>query len=157
MPTSLHAPTAGPLWFLDNLAYVHIAGQQSGGAFSLSELSGARGNMPPLHVHHRDDETFYVIDGEVTVFVGDREISVDAGHATLAPREVPHTYRVESDTARWLVINSPAGFEQFLLAESQPAAAAELPPEGRPADPQALARAAAEYGIEILGPPGTLP
>jgi hypothetical protein len=57
----------------------------------------------------------------VTVFVGHREISVDSGHPALAPRAVPHTYRVESDIARWLVINSPAGFEQFLVATSEAA------------------------------------
>ena len=157
MSTTTTAPSAPALWFLDNLAYVHIDGQQSSGAFGLSELAGARGNMPPLHVHHRDDETFYVLAGDVTVLFGDREVTVGAGQAVLAPRQVPHTYRVESDLARWLVINSPAGFEQFLLAMSEPAPAAELPPSGRPADPQALALAAAEYGIEILGPPGTLP
>jgi mannose-6-phosphate isomerase-like protein (cupin superfamily) len=157
MSTATAAPTAHPLWFLDNLAYVHVAGNQSGESFSLSELVGARGNMPPLHVHHRDDETFYVIDGEVTLFYGDHEVSIGPGQALLTPRDIPHTYRVDSDRARWLVINSPSGFEQFLLDASEPAPSPELPPLGRPADPQALAQAAAVYGIEILGPPGTLP
>ena len=157
MSTATAAPTAHPLWFLDNLAYVHVAGNQSGESFSLGELVGARGNMPPLHVHHRDDETFYVIAGEVTLFYGDHEVLVGPGQALLAPRDIPHTYRVDSDRARWLVINSPSGFEQFLLQESEPAPSAELPPQGRPADPQALAQAAAAYGIEILGPPGMLP
>jgi len=157
MSTATAAPAAHPLWFLDNLAYVHVAGNQSGESFSLGELVGARGNMPPLHVHHRDDETFYVIDGEVTLFYGDHEVSIGPGQALLAPRDIPHTYRVDSDRARWLVINSPSGFEQFLLEASEPAPSADLPPQGRPADPQALAQAAAVYGIEILGPPGTLP
>ncbi|MGO9821305.1 MAG: cupin domain-containing protein [Solirubrobacteraceae bacterium] len=157
MSTATAAPTAHPLWFLDNLAYVHVAGNQSGESFSLSELVGARGNMPPLHVHHRDDETFYVIAGEVTLFYGHQEVSVGPGQALLAPRDIPHTYRVDSDRARWLVINSPSGFEQFLFEASEPAPSPELPPQGRPADPQALAQAAAAYDIEILGPPGVLP
>jgi hypothetical protein len=55
------------------------------------------------------------------------------------------------------VINSPAGFEQFLRAASEPAPRAELPPAGRHVDPAALATAAADHGIEILGPPGILP
>jgi hypothetical protein len=113
--------------------------------------------MPPLHVHHRDDETFYVLEGELTLFVGDRQIAVSEGHATLAPRSVPHAYRVESEQAGWLVINNPAGFEEFLRAASDPAPSAQLPPPGRPFDPGALAQTAAEYGIEILAPPGTLP
>lgn len=149
--------SSSPLWFTDNLAYVHVDGEESGGAFSLCELLAARGSMPPLHVHHRDDETFYVLEGELRLFLGNRQILVPAGKAALAPREVPHTYRVESDSARFLVINSPAGFEQFLRDAGEPAPGAELPPADRPFDPAELARAAAEHGIEILGPPGMLP
>ena len=150
-------PSAQPLWFVDNLVYVHVEGEQSGGAFSLHETWGARGNMPPLHVHHRDDETFYLLDGELRLFLGDREIVLAPGRATLAPRGVPHTFRVESDGARWLVINSPAGFEQFVRAASEPAPRAELPPAGGHRDPAELAKAAADQGVEILGPPGMLP
>ncbi len=149
--------TAQPLWFIDNLAYVHVDGEESGGAFSLCEIVAAHGDMPPLHVHHRDDETFYVLEGEVRLFFGCSEIVLPAGQAALAPREVPHTYRVESDGARFLVVNAPAGFEQFLRGAGEPAPIAELPAPGRPLDPAELARAAAEHGIEILGPPGMLP
>ncbi len=156
MSTGLQT-TAQPLWFIDNLVYVHIDGKDSGGAYSLVESSAARNSMPPLHVHHRDDETFYVLDGEMRLFVGDRELVLTAGHAALAPRGVAHTYRVESDRARFIVVNSPAGFEQFVRAASEPAPSDELPPADRPADPAALAQAAADYGIEILGPPGMLP
>jgi mannose-6-phosphate isomerase-like protein (cupin superfamily) len=146
-----------PLWFIDNLAYVHVPGEDTGGAYSLSELWAAEGSMPPLHVHHRDDETFYALQGELTLFVGDRELALSAGRAAVAPRGTPHTYRVQTAEARFLVVNSPAGFEQFLQATGDPASRHELPPADRPADPAALAQAAAEYGIEILGPPGMLP
>jgi|SRR5918996_6251607 mannose-6-phosphate isomerase-like protein (cupin superfamily) len=148
---------AQPLWFIDNLAYVHVPGEDTGGAFSLSELRAAEGSMPPLHVHHRDDETFYVLEGELRLFAGDRELVVSAGRAAVAPRGTPHTYRVESAEARFLVVNSPAGFEQFVAAMGDPAAQHALPPSDRPTDPAALAQAAAEYGIEVLGPPGMLP
>jgi quercetin dioxygenase-like cupin family protein len=152
------SPTsAQPLWFIDKVVYIHVDGEQSGGAYSLSETWGARGNMPPLHVHRRNDETFYVLEGDVRLFVGDCEVVLAPGQAALAPRGVPHAYRVESDRARWIVINSPAGYEQFVRAASEPAPRAELPPAGRHSDPAALARAAAEQGIEILGPPGMLP
>ena len=150
-------PGAQPLWLIDTLVYVHVDGEQSGGAYSLSETWGARGNMPPLHVHSRSEETFYVLEGDVRLFLGDREVELAAGQAALAPRGVPHTYRVESDRARWLVINSPAGYEQFLRAAGEPAPRDELPPAGWHSDLAALARAAAEQGIEILGPPGSLP
>jgi quercetin dioxygenase-like cupin family protein len=158
MPTAVSTlPAAEPLWFVDSLAYVHADGDETAGAYGLVEITGRRGDMPPLHVHHRDDETFYVLEGELTLFAGDRAITVAAGRAALAPRGVPHAYRVESDSARYLVIASPAGFEQFVRAAGEPAPAAELPPAGRPLDPAALARIAVEHGIEILGPPGMLP
>jgi quercetin dioxygenase-like cupin family protein len=150
--------SAQPLWFIDSLAYIHVSGGETGGAYSLSELCGPVGSMPPLHVHHRDDETFHVLQGELRLFVGDRELVLSAGRAAaVAPRGTPHTYRVQTSGTRFLVVNSPAGFDQFLQAVADPASRHELPPADRPTDPAALAEAAAEYGIEILGPPGMLP
>ena len=70
---------------------------------------------------------------------------------------MPHSYRVESDEAHWLVITTPAGFESFVREVAEPAPAEKLPPAGRPHDPAVLAQAAAKAGIEILGPPGALP
>jgi quercetin dioxygenase-like cupin family protein len=149
--------SAQPLWFIDSLAYIHVSGEETGGAYSLSELCAPEGSMPPLHVHHRDDETFYVLQGELRLFVGDRELVLSVGQAAVAPRGTPHTYSVQDSDARFLVVNSPAGFDQFVQAVADPSSRHELPPADRPADPAALARAAAEYGIEILGPPGMLP
>jgi quercetin dioxygenase-like cupin family protein len=149
--------SAQPLWFLDDLAYVRVDGEQTGEAFSVVELVGRRGDMPPVHADNRNDETVYVAAGEMTLFVGDRQIALGEGGAGIAPRGVPHAYRVESEQARWLVISSPAGFERFLRAASRPAPADELPSPGRADDPEAVVRLAAEYGIEVHGPPGTLP
>ena len=146
-----------PLWFIDNVITVHIDGDASGGTLALAEERGRRGTMPPLHVHHRDDETFFVIDGELSVFVAGEHRVLATGQAALAPRAVPHSYRVESEEAHWLVITTPAGFESFVREVAEPAPADELPPAGRPHDPAALAQAAAKVGIEILGPPGALP
>jgi quercetin dioxygenase-like cupin family protein len=153
---SQHTP-AQPLWFLDDLAYVHVDGERTAEAFSLVELVGRRGDMPPVHVDHRNDETVYVVAGAMTLFVGDREIALREGQAAVAPRGAQHAYRVESERARWLVISSPAGFERFLRAASDPAPSDELPPSGRPGDPDAVVQLAAEYGIEVISPPGTLP
>jgi mannose-6-phosphate isomerase-like protein (cupin superfamily) len=148
---------AQPLWFIDHLVHVHIDGDASGGTLALAEERGRRGDMPPLHVHHRDDEAFYVMDGELSLFVAGEQLSLGPGQAALAQRGVPHAYRVESEEARWLVITTPAGFESFVREVAEPAPGEELPPAGRPHDPAVLARAAAKVGIEILGPPGALP
>lgn len=99
----------------------------------------------------------YVIAGEVSLFVGAEHMVLGSSQAALAPRDVPHTYRVESDEARWLVIATPAGFDGFVGSVADVAPAEELPPAGRPVDPAAMGEAAARFGIELLGPPGTLP
>jgi quercetin dioxygenase-like cupin family protein len=157
MPAALQLERPQPLWFIDNLVHVHIDGDTSGGSFALLEMRGPRGDMPPLHVHGRDDETFYVLDGELSLFVGGRQLILGAGQAALAPRAVPHSYRVESEEARWLLITTPAGLDSFVREVAEPAPAEELPAAGRPQDPAVLAEAAAKVGIEILGPPGALP
>ena len=85
------------------------------------------------------------------------QIELEAGSTLLAPKDVPHTSRVESETARVLVVCQPAGFESFVAAISQPAPAGELPPLDREHDLAAINAAAEEHGIELLGPPGALP
>jgi quercetin dioxygenase-like cupin family protein len=157
MTTGVRPERAQPLWFIDNLVRIHIDGDAGGGTLALAEERGRRGNMPPLHVHHRDDEAFYVLGGELSLFVGGEHLRLGPGQAALAPRGVPHSYRVETDEARWLVITTPAGFESFVREVAEPARADALPPPGPPPDPAALGQAAARAGIEILGPPGTLP
>ena len=144
-------------WFIQNLAVVHVSGEQTGAAWSMVELSAATGDMPPPPVHHVDDEAFYVLDGELTLFVGEEELHVCAGECAVAPKGVPHVYRVDSDTARWLAITSPAGFERFIAEASVPAGSPALPPGPPATSPEELAAIAIRYGIEILGPPGALP
>lgn len=157
METAAQSERRQPLWFIDHLVHVHVDGETSGGVLALLDERGRRGDMPPLHVHRRDDETFYVLGGEVTLFVGGEQIVLGPGQAAFAPRDVPHAYRVESGEAHWLVITTPAGFDGFVREVAAPAPADELPPTGRAPDPAVLDQAAAKVGIEILGAPGTLP
>jgi quercetin dioxygenase-like cupin family protein len=146
----------GLYWFIASLLKVKLTGAETDGRLAVVEVTGPAGDMPPLHVHHADDETFVIDEGEMTLYVEDRVLRGGPGSVLFAPRGVPHTYRIESETARCRVIVSPAGFEQFAVAASVPAEAPTLPPA--PAiDPKRLAELAAEYGIEILGPPGALP
>ena len=105
------------------------------------------GDMPPLHVHHASDECFYVLKGEATLYMPGAERTLRAGDFAIAPRGIPHTYRVGDEPCHWLVVSQPAGFERFVAA----VAALESP------SPEQLTAVAAEHDIEILGPPGALP
>lgn len=105
------------------------------------------GDMPPLHVHHSEDEGFYVIEGELTLFTPGVARTLGPGEFVLAPRGVPHSYRVGERPCHALVISQPAGFERFVSAVAE----LESP------DPERLGAVAAEHDIEILGPPGMLP
>jgi mannose-6-phosphate isomerase-like protein (cupin superfamily) len=147
-----------PLWFLHNLAIIHTASDQTEGSFSVVELTGAPGDIPPLHVHHRDDEGFWVLEGAIRLHIGGEQVvHLGAGHFALAPRGVPHVYVVESgQPARWLTISN-GGFDRFVAEVSVPASEPTLPTQPDLPPPDELIAIAARHGIEILGPPGTMP
>jgi quercetin dioxygenase-like cupin family protein len=145
------------IWFIDNLARVLVDGEASGGTAAVVELEGRRGDMPPLHIHRREDEIFYVLEGKLSLHLPGGSVELGPGQAAFAPRDVAHVYRVESETARWLGITAPAGFDGFVREAGDPAPEEVLPPEGRTHDPARLGEIAGRYGIELLGPPGTLP
>lgn len=146
MPVQTPAPE--DLDFLGCRARVLLEGGQTDARLGLVDMIEVpAGHMPPLHVHHAEDEGFYLLEGEVTLYLPGEEIHCRPGDFALAPRGVPHAYRVGERSARWLVLSSPAGFEQFVAAASS---LHEL-------DPASLTEVAAEHEIEILGPPGTLP
>ncbi|MHB8643601.1 MAG: cupin domain-containing protein [Gaiellaceae bacterium] len=138
-------------WFLNNTAIIHTT--------ALVEIGARKGDMPPLHVHETEDEVFYVLEGELSLFTPAGTQRLAAGVAASGPRGVPHTYRVESETARWLAYAAAGDFASFVAAASRPAEADGLPPETHPTSEQAagLERLAAAHGIKLLGPPGTLP
>lgn len=146
----------GKAWFLDTLVRLHVSAGQGGDGISLGESLAPHGDSPPLHIHHREDELFYVLEGELRLRVGSGEARCRAGEALLAPRGVPHTYRVESEVGRWLAVTTGGDFERLVRAVCRPAPAATLPEPAGPPTPEAaaaLAAAALEQHIEIVGPP----
>ena len=134
--------------FFGARARILADGESTGGRFALVEATEVEANsMPPLHVHRNEDEGFYVISGEMTLFTPGNEVTLRAGEYFLAPKDVPHTYRIGDQTTNMLLTSLPAGFERFV------AAVGEL--DGL--DPEVVGATAAEYDIEILGPPGAMP
>jgi quercetin dioxygenase-like cupin family protein len=143
------------LWFLGILATVKSSAETTGGAVAVIEHLAPRGAGSPLHVHSREDEWFYVIEGELTFWVGGETIVAPAGSFVFGPKGIPHTFMVGSEEARFLLVTEPAGFERFMRAVGEPAERLEIPPAAtEPPDVAALTAAAAEYGISITGPPG---
>jgi quercetin dioxygenase-like cupin family protein len=145
------------LWFLNALVTVHVGHGQGEDGLSVLESHAPYGESPPLHVHRREDELFHVLEGELRLRADGADIRLGAGEAILAPKGVPHTYRVESpDGARWLVITRRGDFEGFVRSFSRRPTGPGLPPPAGPPTPEqadALADVARLHGIELIGPP----
>ena len=159
-----------PLWFLGTLTRVKLDGSQTGGRLGLFDVVFPHGAAPPLHSHPQD-ETLHVLEGEVTAWVVSPELTSDEGDppawvaasaapcgvgATVyAPGGTPHTFRVESDTARMLVISTPAGIEDYVRALAEPARWPWLqpPPDGPRVPPERILAVERELAMVRHGPP----
>ena len=158
-PEASRRPTGQAYWFYGDLVIVHVSGDETEGRFSLLEFLQPPGEMTPLHVHKRGDQTMYIIEGELTLFLPGRTLVAGPGEVVHGPMNVPHTEQVTSPTpVRLLEVVAPAGFERFVAAAGQPAGALTLPPTSLPpVDLELLSRLASEHDIDVLGPPGALP
>lgn len=141
-------------WYLDALAQIKAPAAATGGQVSVGEHTLPHRSSPPLHVHAREDEAWYVLEGTITYQVGNETLVAEAGSFVWAPRGIPHSFRTDSPTARLLTICVPGGFEDFFAAIGRPAATLTLPPapEGPP-DMQVILGHSQAYGCEIVGPP----
>ena len=144
------------LWWKTGRVAIKASGCETGGRFAQVEIDDPLGTAPPLHIHHGEDETFYVIEGSITVFAGDGRIELDAGDYGFVPRGLAHAYLVTSASARVLITFSPSGFEDFFVEMGVPVDGAAAPIEGVTPSPEEFARRLAPYGCEIVGPPPTL-
>jgi mannose-6-phosphate isomerase-like protein (cupin superfamily) len=146
-------------WSQSRLFILHVAGEETDGRLSLVEGLLPPDAMTPLHVLPRVNQILYVLEGELTAYLPGVERVLTSGDCMLQPAGVPQTHRVTSaEPARVLAINSPAGFERFFIEAGRPAESLTLPPpEESPPDPEQLAVIAAKHGIDLLGPPGSLP
>lgn len=141
-------------WLGVSLATIKATGKETGGRYTLVEVLEPEGEEAPLHVHHREDEAFWVLEGELTFEVGEETIKASPGSFLFGPKDVPHRYTVNAGPARLLFVLSPSGFEDFIYATSEPAQERTLPPppEGPPseAEMERLDALARQYGCEIL-------
>jgi quercetin dioxygenase-like cupin family protein len=151
-PYALGPDDGDAFWGFGSLWSIKAAAEQTGGRYSLIEEQGPRGEGTPLHVHPADDEAFYVLEGELTFYLGENPpISASAGSFIHIPGGVVHAFQVDSDTARYLIITTPQ-HERFYRAISEPAQTRSMPPETL-LDMDMVAAAAEAHGVEVLGPP----
>jgi quercetin dioxygenase-like cupin family protein len=154
-PIALAQGEGEALWAFGGLIDVKASSETTAGRVMVTETLAGRGAGSPLHVHHREDEWFYVLEGKLTFWVGGEVIEAPAGSFVYGPRDVPHTFTVSSEEARFLLVTEPAGLEGMLRALGQPAPSLTIPPPPtQPPDMERIVRVLADHGIEILGPPG---
>jgi mannose-6-phosphate isomerase-like protein (cupin superfamily) len=146
------ADAADDVWFLDSRMSVKAGADQTNGAFAFIEWAAPVGFGPPLHIHDREDEAFYLLEGELAIDCGDKHWEAGPGDFAFLPRGIPHSFVVIGGPVRGLQITAPAGFEQFVRELGRPAEGRGLPAPSPP-DIQRLIEAGRRYGHQILGPP----
>jgi quercetin dioxygenase-like cupin family protein len=124
--------------------------EQTGGLFGLMEGVLAKGAEPPPHVHHREDESFFVLEGSLVVRVGDEVFSASPGSFVFCPRDVPHLLTVETEEVRVLTLVTPGGLEAFFVELGVPAPDRRLPTDLPEIDVERVVTLAAHYGAEVL-------
>ena len=154
-PIALGPCQGEALWAFDCLISVKASAETTDGRVTVLEHLAPRGAGSPLHVRHLDEEWFFVLEGELTFWIDGQVIEAPAGSFVYGPREVPFTFTVSSDQARFLFATVPGGYDGMLRALGEPAATFNIPPATtKPPDFDRITQVATDYGIEILGPPG---
>jgi mannose-6-phosphate isomerase-like protein (cupin superfamily) len=151
MTTTTHTPPAEI--FAGNLFTWHVATPD----LSVAEVIAQPGGEPALHVHEREDETYYVISGELTFQRGEERFDAGPGDVVFLPRGIEHGFALRGERAQLLLVATPGGIEVPFLALSEPALDGDVPapPAGPPSDEEvgAMVVAFGAHGIEFTGPP----
>jgi mannose-6-phosphate isomerase-like protein (cupin superfamily) len=144
-------PTAKgePRWFAGGLLTVKAAAADTNGEYTLLEMLLPPGGASPLHVHYMEDEGFYVLEGTVSITVGDEVVELGPGQHAFGPRNVPHKYEAGPEGVRMIWVLTPGGFEDMVHEASVPAETNTVPPADLPL-PADLADIVRRYGNEIL-------
>src|SRR5439155_18138950 len=149
---ALHRDEGQSIWMLGILMTFNATTQDTDWALRPVEGLHAPGTGAPPHIHHNEDEFFYVIDGEVEVTIGDQKVQGKAGSFVFAPRDIPHSYTVTgSQNSRLLLGAAPAGLENCFIELGEPAASLTIPPQ-TPPDLEKLLPIAKKYNVDFLIP-----
>lgn len=138
----VRGPGAGPaVGVLGRRSIFKVTSSETGGAYAVIEQEVAAGNGPPLHVHRRETEIFYVLEGDFEITVGGEKFPAQAGASAVCPRDIPHTFRnVGSSDGRMLVTIIPGHFGDYFIEVDH----------GTDPGIETIRRLCAKYGVEIL-------
>jgi quercetin dioxygenase-like cupin family protein len=139
-------------WFANALVVIKADTEMTDGRFALLDQFVPGGYSVPRHIHHIDDEAWYLLEGDVTFYCGEKTFSAGKGAWVFLPKGVPHTFKAGPDGARLLTLSAPSSFVDFVKECGEPATARVIPPQ-TPPDMDRMARLAAKHQIELLGPP----
>ena len=132
------AKTGQAYWVMGDLFTYLVTGIESGGRYFTLEVHVSPGNGPPPHIHHREEEQFYILEGELTFRVGDQTFQASPGDFIHIPRETIHSFKNGTTTAKLLSTFTPAGIEGFFAEAGEPVQDhSALPP---PVTEQTIAR-----------------
>ncbi len=149
--TSISSRQEDAFWWQGGLYRMKARAADTGGALGLVETDLYRGFGPPLHVHRREDEAFYVIEGEVRFRLAEEEFVGGPGTWVWGPRGVPHTFKIESEAARALILVTPGGFEAMFEVGGVPVSESPEPPV-QEYDPAHTVTISEQFGFEVVGP-----
>ena len=142
-------------WYMSNLTTYLVEEEDSNGDFSLIEAVMEPGNEPPPHVQSREDEMYYILEGEVDVYVGEEAFKVQTGECVFLPKLKPHAFVIRSSRIRLLLIITPGGLEEAFRSTASPAQSLDLPvgmPTYSTTDLKQTAQRFIEYGVHFLEP-----
>src|SRR5262249_25859827 len=142
-------------WYMSNLTTYLVEEEDSNGDFSLIEAVMEPGNEPPPHVQSREDEMYYILEGEVDVYVGEEAFKVQTGECVFLPKLKPHAFVIRSSQIRLLLIITPGGLEKAFRSMASPAHSLDLPvgmPTYSTTDSKQTAQRFAGYGVRFLEP-----
>ena|SRR5688572_18114668 len=122
------------IWYNGHTFSFLLDSNQTAGAFALIHCHFRRGGEPPAHFHLKEDEIFYILEGEIHFHIGDKKFTGIAGDLAHAPKGIPHQFSLVTETAKALLVITPPGMESFFKEFGVPAQSLELPPlpEGQP-------------------------
>jgi quercetin dioxygenase-like cupin family protein len=152
MPYLAQADEQQTLEWIDGSTFsVLLDSEATEGQLTVGRFRVGKGEAPPFHMHTREDEVFMLISGSALLWAGDEQMEMTEGGIVYLPRNIPHGYRITSDTADLLMIATPGGIEGMFRHAGRDVRT--LRPEGFELDPVKMAEAADMYGQVVLGPP----